>query len=267
MNLYLHGLSAVSAPIKVGIDALREPTGRQFTVVLTNPPFGTKGSLLGGGTSLDAGEEWLDEKTRSDFWVVTSNKQLNFLQHVFTILKPSGRCAIVVPDNVLFEGGAGAIIRRNLIERCHVHTLLRLPPGIFYAQGVKANVLFFDREIHVRRPGLWVYDLRTNKHFTLRKRRIQRADFDDFVRCYCPGHIEKRKPTWNEKNPNGRWRKFALEDLLARDRTNLDLMWIKDETSRSTSVGVSPQDLAAKIARDLRLALERFESVSTRLNR
>ena len=145
-------------------------------------------------------------RCRAAQWASTSNKQLNFLQHVFTILKQHGRAAVVVPDNVLFEGGAGETIRRELLKQADVHTLLRLPTGIFYAQGVKANVLFFDRKPAADKQAwttkLWIYDLRTNLHFTLKENPLKRADLDDFVACYSAKDRTKRKES-------ERWKPFT----------------------------------------------------------
>ena len=189
MNLYLHGIDADPCPIRSGVDSLASDPGERFSLVLTNPPFGKKSSIA---IVNEAGEleKEDDAYERQDFWTTTKNKQLNFLQHVKTLLKINGRCAIVVPDNVLFEGGAGETVRRNLLKQCDVHTLLRLPTGIFYAQGVKANVLFFDAKPAQEKPWtktLWVYDLRTNMHFTLKTNPLKRSDLDEFVECYQPG--------------------------------------------------------------------------------
>ena len=165
---------------------------------------------------------------RDDFWASTSNKQLNFLQHVFTILKQHGRAAVVVPDNVLFEGGAGETVRRELLKQADVHTLLRLPTGIFYAQGVKANVLFFDRKPAAEKPWtekLWIYDLRTNMHFTLKENPLKRSDLDDFVACYNPKNRHERKES-------ERFKSFTYEELIKRDKLNLDIFWLKDEVAR-----------------------------------
>jgi len=201
---------------------------------------------------------------RNDFWTSTSNKQLNFVQHVRGILEIHGRAAIVVPDNVLFEGGAGETVRRKLLHECDTHTLLRLPTGIFYAQGVKANVLFFDR-----RPGsstaatktLWIYDLRTNQRFTLKQNPLTRADLDDFVACYNPADCHDRSPTWSEENPDGRWRAFSYEELLARDKVNLDIFWLRDESLEDTANLPEPDVLAAEIVQDLEAALEQFRAI------
>ena len=151
MNLYLHGIGGEESPIIVA-DALATDPGERFDIVLTNPPFGKKSSI-----TIVNGEGKADKSSityeRGDFWATTSNKQLNFLQHVRTILKINGRCAIVVPDNALFEGGAGETVRRKFLSECDLHTILRLPTVIFYAQGVKANVLFFEKNRHQRHPG------------------------------------------------------------------------------------------------------------------
>src|SRR5207302_3568611 len=167
----------------------------EYDLVLANPPFGKKSSVT---IVNEAGEQQRESLVinRDDFWASTSNKQLNFLQHIFTILKQHGRAAVVLPDNVLFEGGAGETIRRALLKQADVHTLLRLPTGIFYAQGVKANVLFFDRKPAQEKPWtekLWIYDLRTNMHFTLKENPLKRVDLDDFVQCFNPKNRHDRK--------------------------------------------------------------------------
>jgi type I restriction enzyme M protein len=170
----------------------------------------------------------------------------------------------VVPDNVLFEGGAGETVRRNLLQECEVHTLLRLPTGIFYAQGVKANVLFFDRRPGAREPWtktLWVYDLRTNRHFTLKTKRMERADLDEFVECYRPADRNNRKATWSERTPEGRWRQYAYADIVARDKVSLDLFWLRDESLEDSANLPDPHLLAQEIADDLRSALAQIEDV------
>ena len=185
MNLYLHGIGGDESPI-IFSDSLVSDPGDRFDMVLTNPPFGKKSSI-----TIVNGEGKADRESliyeRQDFWASTSNKQLNFLQHVKTLLKINGKAAVVVPDNVLFEGGAGETIRRKLLHECDVHTLLRLPTGLFYAQGVKANVLFFDRKPASEKPWtdkLWIYDLRTNKRFTLKTSPLGYEDLKDFTACY-----------------------------------------------------------------------------------
>jgi type I restriction enzyme M protein len=272
MNLYLHGIgpdatSDHDPPIATD-DALRDEPSTHAEVVVTNPPFGKKSSIT---VVNDAGES--DRQTitynRPDFWTTTSNKQLNFVQHVKSLLAIHGRAALVVPDNVLFEGGAGETVRKNLLKECDVHTLLRLPTGIFYAQGVKANVLFFDRKPGAKDPWtkrLWVYDLRTNKHFTLKTRRLTRADLDEFVECYHPDNRQDRTATWSEDNPDGRWRSYTYDELLARDKVSLDLFWLRDESLEDSANLPEPQVLAQEIADDLRAALEEIEGVLSDLN-
>jgi type I restriction enzyme M protein len=201
---------------------------------------------------------------RDDFWATTSNKQLNFVQHIKTLLKPHGRAAVVVPDNVLFEGGAGETIRRKLLHECDVHTLLRLPTGLFYAQGVKANVLFFDRKPGAKESWtktVWVYDLRTNKHFTLKTKRMTRADLDEFVAYYRPTDRNCREATWSAQTPDGRWRAFTSDEILARDKVSLDLFWLRDESLEHSASLPEPNLLAQEIADDLRSALAQIEDV------
>jgi type I restriction enzyme M protein len=269
MNLYLHGIGANGAPGEAGRspirvdDSLASHPGEHFDMVLTNPPFGKKSSVT---YVTDDGEIRRESQTivRDDFWTSTSNKQLNFVQHVRSILQIHGRAAVVVPDNVLFEGGAGEAVRRKLLHECDVHTLLRLPTGVFYAQGVKANVIFFDR-----RPGspaaatkaLWIYDLRTNKSFTLKQNPLTRADLDEFVACYNPENRHERTPTWSDENPEGRWRAFDYEELMARDKVNLDIFWLRDESLEETANLPEPDILAAEIVEDLEAALEQFRLI------
>ena len=267
MNLYLHGVDADPSPVRIE-DSLGKDPGDRFDVILTNPPFGKKSSI---GTMTEEGETEKDETTyeRQDFVATTKNKQLNFLQHVLTLLKVGGRCGIVVPDNVLFEGGAGEKVRQTLLKTCDVHTLLRLPTGIFYAQGVKANVLFFDRKPPREEPWtskLWVYDLRTNKHFTQKTSTLKRPDLDEFVTCYKPNGRAARKPTWDaEKNPDGRWRAFDYAEIAKRDKTNLDIFWLKDKSLEDSEDLPEPDVLAQEIADDLQTALEQFTGIAGKL--
>ncbi len=264
MNLLLHGIEADPCPIRSGVDSLASDPGERFSMVLTNPPFGKKSSIaiVGGDGELEKEDVAYE---RQDFWTTTKNKQLNFLQHVKTLLKVNGRCAIVVPDNVLFEGGAGETVRRNLLQKCDVHTLLRLPTGIFYAQGVKANVLFFDNK-----PGqdgvwtkkLWIYDLRTNMHFTLKENPLKRADLDDFVACYNAENRHKRTATWSEAKPDGRWRCFEYEELAKRDKLSLDIFWLKDKSLEDSDNLPEPDVLAQEITDDLQTAIDQFATVA-----
>jgi type I restriction enzyme M protein len=269
MNLYLHGIGLESeeSPIHVD-DSLAKKPGTNFKMVLSNPPFGKKSSI----TFVTETGETKHESTvieRDDFWASTSNKQLNFVQHIVKMLEINGRAAVVVPDNVLFEGGAGEIIRRKLLEECDVHTLLRLPTGIFYAQGVKANVLFFDRRTggeHVSTEKLWIYDLRTNKNFTLKTNPLKERDLEDFVQCYNPGNRHQREATWSEQNTEGRWRTFTYEELAARDKMNLDIFWLRDETLEDSANLPDPDVLAVEIMEDLKSALEQFKGIAGDLN-
>ncbi|MCH7522543.1 MAG: N-6 DNA methylase, partial [Chloroflexi bacterium] len=213
-------------------DALVADEGQRFDYVLTNPPFGKKSSM---SFTNEEGEQEKDDLTynRQDFWATTSNKQLNFVQHIRTMLRTTGRAAVVVPDNVLFEGGAGETIRRKLLENTDLHTILRLPTGVFYAQGVKANVIFFDNHEASPNPWtkeVWYYDYRTNIHHTLKKKTMRFEDLVDFIKCYNPENRHDRKATWDAgASPEGRWRKFTYEELIARDKTSLDVFWLKDK--------------------------------------
>ncbi len=265
MNLYLHGIGANGADSPIHVDdSLASDPGDRFDMVLTNPPFGKKSSVT---YVTEAGELKRESQTivRDDFWTSTSNKQLNFVQHVKTVLKIHGRAAVVVPDNVLFEGGAGETVRRKLLHECDVHTLLRLPTGVFYAQGVKANVLFFDRKPASATPWtqkLWIYDLRTNQHFTLKQNPLTHADLDEFVACFHPENRHARTPTWSEDNPDGRWRAFTYDELLARDKVNLDIFWLRDESLEEATHLPDPDVLAAEIVEDLQAALEQFREIA-----
>ena len=199
---------------------------------------------------------------RQDFIVTTANKQLNFLQHIMTILDINGRAAVVLPDNVLFEGGAGETLRRKLLAAFDFHTLLRLPTGIFYKPGVKANVLFFDKKPAAEQPWttrLWVYDLRTNKHFTLKKNPLRRSDLDEFVNAYLPGQPRDRR------FESDRWKSFRNDELVARDKVNLDLTWLRDESLEDAANLPAPDVIAREIVEDLTAALAEFEAVAASL--
>ena len=258
MNLFLHNIGDLDGePTVERVDALIADPGRRFDYVLANPPFGKKSSM----TITNAeGEEDRDALTyeRQDFWETTSNKQLNFLQHIVTILKNTGQAAVVLPDNVLFEGGAGEKIRRRLLETCDVHTLLRLPTGIFYAQGVKANVLFFEakpKDGRVHTQGVWIYDLRTNQHFTLKTRPLKIEDLRDFIACYHPENRRERRET-------ERFRYFAYDDLIVRDKASLDLFWLKDDSLDHLDELPPPEVLAQEIIEHLEAALASFRDVA-----
>lgn len=252
MNLYLHG---IESPIECGDSLISDP-GDRYDMVLTNPPFGKKSSITIVNQEGKADKESIIYE-REDFWATTSNKQLNFLQHVKTLLKINGRAAIVVPDNVLFEGGAGETVRKKLLSAYDVHTLLRLPTGVFYAQGVKANVLFFDRRPASEKPWtekLWIYDLRTNKHFTLKTNPLKYEDLKDFVQCYNPENRHKRKET-------ERFKSFTYNDLMQRDKVSLDIFWLKDESLEDTANLPDPEVIAQDIAENLESALDQITSI------
>jgi type I restriction enzyme M protein len=238
MNLFLHNISDFEDSANGGkksripiirADSLFADPGDRFDYILTNPPFGKKSSMT---FTNEQGEQEQEDLVynRQDFWATTSNKQLNFVQHIHTLLKTTGKAAVVVPDNVLFEGGAGEIVRKKLLETTDLHTILRLPTGIFYAQGVKANVIFFDN--HVAAPShqtkeVWIYDYRTGIHHTLKKNPLREGDLDEFVKCYNPENRYLRTETYSAENPDGRWRKFTYDDIISRDKTSLDITWIK----------------------------------------
>jgi len=255
MNLYLRGIGGEECPIKVG-DSLISDTGDRYDMVLTNPPFGKKSSITIVNGEGKASKDSLVYE-REDFWATTSNKQLNFLQHVKTILEINGRAAIVVPDNVLFEGGAGETVRRKILHECDVHTLLRLPTGLFYAQGVKANVLFFDRKPASEKPWtekLWIYDLRTNKHFTLKENSLGYNDLQDFIKCYNADNRFEREET-------ERFKAFTYNKLTQRDKVSLDIFWLKDESLEDLENLPAPDVLAREIADNLESALEQFNGI------
>ena len=264
MNLYLHGIGANGdrSPIQVA-DSLAAHPGQYFDMVLTNPPFGRKSSVT---YITEEGEIKREAQTivRDDFWTSTTNKQLNFVQHVKNILEIGGRAAMVVPDNILFEGGAGETVRRKLLHECDVHTLLRLPKGIFYAQGVKANVIFFDRKSASEKPwtrDLWIYDFRTNKHFTLRQNPLRRDDLEEFVDCFRPDNRHDRESNWSEESSDGRWRVFSYDELMARDKVNLDISWLRDDSLEEMDDLPDPDILASEIVDDLQAASEQFQGI------
>jgi type I restriction enzyme M protein len=260
MNLYLHGIgSDENIPVVVD-DALKSDPGDRFDMVLTNPPFGKKSSQTIINEEGEAKKKTLTYH-RDDFWTSTSNKQLNFLQHVKTLLKINGKAAVVVPDNVLFEGGSGEKVRQKLLDDFDVHTLLRLPTGIFYAQGVKANILFFDRKPAQEDPWtkkLWIYDLRTNKHFTLKRDPLTYSDLEDFIDCYNPDNRHEREET-------ERFKSFTYDELMERDKVSLDILWIKDESLEDTENLPEPEVLASDIVENLEAALDQFREVSEEL--
>lgn len=268
MNLYLHNIGDIygKVPITLGDSLLTDP-GIRVDYVATNPPFGKKSSLT---FTNDEGEQEEEDLVynRSDFWATSSNKQLNFVQHINTLLKSTGKAAVVLPDNVLFEAGAGETVRKKLLETCDLHTILRLPTGIFYRPGVKANVVFFDKRpasAEVQTKEVWIYDLRTNMHFTLKKNPMQDKDLEEFVLCYNPANRFDRHETYSEANPDGRWRRFSIEEIMARDKTSLDIFWIKDKSLADLD-NLPPSDvIAEEILENLQDALASFAELQAKL--
>ena len=268
MNLYLHNIGDIygNVPVTRGDSLLTDP-GWRVDYVLTNPPFGKKSSLTFTNEEGEQEEEDL-VYNRQDFWTTSSNKQLNFVQHINTILKATGKAAVVVPDNVLFEGGAGEVIRKKLLQTTDLHTILRLPTGIFYKPGVKANVIFFDKRpasSETQTKTVWIYDFRTNIHFTLKQNPLSDKDLEDFVSCYHPENRFERSETWSEDNPEGRWRKFDVNEILARDKTSLDIFWLKDKSLADLDNLPSPDVLADDIIENLQSALESFRELKAQL--
>ncbi|MAA87607.1 MAG: DNA methyltransferase [Haliea sp.] len=269
MNMFLHNIGEIDGESMVSPnDALVAASAQSVDYVLANPPFGKKSSM---SFTNEEGEQETDDLTynRQDFWATTSNKQLNFVQHIRTMLKTTGKAAVVVPDNVLFEGGAGETIRRKLLENTDLHTILRLPTGIFYAHGVKANVLFFDNREASPNPWtkeVWYYDYRTNIHHTLKKKPLRFEDLAEFIQRYNPQNRNKRKATWHQdKNPDGRWRSFSYKDLVARDKTSLDVFWLKDKSLTDLDNLPEPDELAEEIIENLEAGLESFRAVLAEL--
>ena len=271
MNLFLHNIGEIDGnSLIASTDALIAAPEQTVDYVLANPPFGKKSSMT---FTNEEGEQEKDDLTynRQDFWATTSNKQLNFLQHIRSLLKTTGRAAVVLPDNVLFEGGAGETVRKRLMETTELHTILRLPTGIFYANGVKANVLFFDNRSASKNTAtheVWYYDYRTNIHHTLKRKPLRFDDLAEFITCYNPENRQKRKATWHpEKNPDGRWRKYAYAELIARDKTSLDLFWLKDDSLADLDNLPEPEILAEEIIDNIEAGLNNFRAVIAALGK
>ncbi len=269
MNMFLHNIGEIDGETFISPnDALISDEGVRVDYVMANPPFGKKSSMT---ITNEAGEQERQDLSynRQDFWATTSNKQLNFLQHIRSLLKITGKAAVVLPDNVLFEGGAGETVRRELMKTTDLHTILRLPTGIFYAQGVKANVLFFDNKPASRDPWtkeVWIYDYRTNVHHTLKKSPMQLDDLQDFIDCYNPSNRDDREETWSEENPDGRWRKFSYEEIIARDKTNLDIFWLKDKSLADLDNLPDPDILASEIIENIEAGLDSFKEIMETIN-
>ena len=269
MNMFLHNIGDIDSENVISpADSLVADTGIRVDYVLANPPFGKKSSMT---FTNEEGEQESESLTynRQDFWATTSNKQLNFIQHIRTMLKSDGKAAVVVPDNVLFEGGAGETVRKRLLATTDLHTILRLPTGIFYKQGVKANVFFFDNKPASKDPWtkeVWIYDFRTNIHFTLKKDPLKLEDLNEFVQCYHPENRHARVETWNEDtNPEGRWRKFTYDEVMGRDKTSLDITWIKDKSLADLDNLPDPDILAGDIVENIESALENFREIMAQL--
>jgi type I restriction enzyme M protein len=267
MNLYLHGIGDLEETPDIHVTDSLKVKLEKVDIVLANPPFGKSSS------DIPTVDEKQGEKEgyflRKDFWVTTSNKQLAFLQHTVTMLKENGRAAVVLPDNVLFEGGAGETIRKELLKRVNLHTVLRLPTGIFYAQGVKSNVLFFDNKKasdSSQTKEIWFYDYRTNVHHTPKKNPLSFEHLKEFIECYNPADIRKRKETWSEQNPEGRWKKYSSKEILARDKTNLDIFWLKDDSLIDLDNLPEPEVLLTEIIDNIESALENFKTIRESLD-
>lgn len=264
MNMFLHNIGEITGKSMISpVDSLISEPKELVDYVLTNPPFGKKSSMT---FTNEEGKQEKEELTynRQDFWATTSNKQLNFVQHIRSMLKESGQAAVVVPDNVLFEGGAGETVRQKLLDTTELHTILRLPTGIFYKPGVKANVIFFDNKPGSKHPWtkeVWIYDFRTNVHFTLKRKPMKFEDLQDFIKCYNPKNRHKRKETWSEENSDGRWRKFSYDEIIARDKTSLDIFWLRDKSLTDLDNLPDPDELADEIVENLEAGLESFREL------
>jgi type I restriction enzyme M protein len=269
MNMFLHNIGDIDSDTFISpTDSLVADSGLRVDYVFTNPPFGKKSSMT---FTNEEGEQEKEDLTynRQDFWATTSNKQLNFVQHIHTMLKTTGKAAVIVPDNVLFEGGAGETVRKRLLETMDLHTILRLPTGIFYAQGVKANVLFFDAKPAAKEPWtkeIWYYDYRTNIHHTLKKNPLKLEDLRDFIQCYQPENRHTRKETWHpETNPEGQWRKFTYDEIVNRDKTSLDIFWLRDKSLADLDNLPDPDVLANDIIENLEAAVASFKEIAVRI--
>ena len=270
MNMFLHNIGEIDGETFISPnDALIADEGIRVDYVLANPPFGKKSSMT---ITNEEGEQEKQELSynRQDFWATSSNKQLNFLQHIRSLLKINGEAAVVLPDNVLFEGGSGETVRKELMKTTELHTILRLPTGIFYAHGVKANVLFFDNKPASKEAWtqeVWIYDYRTNVHHTLKKNTMKLEDLRDFIKCYNPSNRNDRKETWSEENPDGRWRKYSYDEIIARDKTNLDIFWLKDKSLADLDNLPDPDVLASEIIENIEAGLESFKVIQKELDR
>ncbi|GGE40357.1 type I restriction enzyme M protein [Pedobacter psychrotolerans] len=268
MNLFLHGIGDLKETPEIEVtDSLKRDDGEileseKVDIVLANPPFGISSSDI---PTIDKKQAEKDGYfLRKDFWVTTSNKQLSFLQHIVNMLKDHGRAAVVLPDNVLFEGGPGETIRKKLLENTNLHTILRLPTGIFYAQGVKSNVLFFQKETISDNPAtkeVWIYDYRTNVRHTPKKNPLKHEHLEDFIKCFKATDISKREESWNKMSETGRWRKYSYEEIIERDKTSLDIFWLKDDNLIDLDNLPDPDVLIDDIIENIESALANFKAI------
>ena len=269
MNMYLHNIGEIDGESFINPnDALISDDGSRYDYVLANPPFGKKSSMRSTNEDGEIEKEDLSYN-RQDFWETTSNKQLNFLQHIKNQLKIDGEAAVVLPDNILFEGGAGEEVRKQLMKTADLHTILRLPTGIFYRPGVKANVLFFKNKPASKEAwtkDIWFYDYRTNVHHTLVKKPMMMSDLEEFVKLYNPSNINKRKETWSEENEEGRWRKYTYDEIIARDKTSLDVFWLKDKSLTDLDNLPDPDILANEIIENIESGLNSFREIMETIN-
>lgn len=273
MNLFLHGVGDLKETPEIEVvDSLKKESGEvqdseKVDIVLANPPFGVSSSDIPTPDKKQAAKEGYF--LRSDFWITTSNKQLAFLQHIVTMLNENGRAAVVLPDNVLFEGGAGETIRKKLLETTNLHTILRLPTGIFYAQGVKSNVLFFEKKVNSDIPAtkdIWIYDYRTNIRHSPKKNPLKYENLKEFIDCFSSYDISKRQETWGANNENGRWRKYSYKDIIERNNTNLDILWLKDDSLIDLDNLPDPELLIDDIIENIESALANFKTIRESLN-
>lgn len=269
MNMYLHNIGEIDGESFINPnDALIADDGERYDYVLANPPFGKKSSMTFTNEEGEIEKEDLSYN-RQDFWETTSNKQLNFLQHIKSQLKINGEAAVVLPDNVLFEGGAGEEVRKQLMKTAELHTILRLPTGIFYAQGVKANVLFFNNKPASKDPWtkeIWFYDYRTNVHHTPKKSPMRQEHLKEFIELYNGQNLDKRKATWSEENEDGRWRKYKYDEIIARDKTSLDIFWLKDKSLTDLDNLPDPDILANEIIENIESGLNSFREIMEAIN-
>jgi type I restriction enzyme M protein len=272
MNLYLHGIGDLknTPDIQVADSLNPQKVNKEISkvkIVLANPPFGKSSSDI---PTIDENQAKKDGYfLRKDFWVTTSNKQLAFLQHIVSMLEEDGRAAVVLPDNVLFEGGAGEVIRKKMLEETNLHTILRLPTGIFYAQGVKSNVLFFNKKKKSEQIGtknIWFYDYRTNVHHTPKNNQINFSHLVDFVNAFKNGIEDMRQESWSEKANEGRWRKYSYNEIIERDKTNFDIFWLKSNSLVDLDNLPKPEELIDDIIENIESALANFRTIKESLN-